>query len=94
MGEITSDLTAAETFDADRAMLMKKELFRPLVVLGTEGLAEALTRKKVAEDSMLLLLEREGRGVGPAHARDDLPSCGAGRVGRETVRCDVLSALL
>jgi hypothetical protein len=63
MGEITSDLTAAETFDADRAMLMKKELFRPLVVLGTEGLAEALTRKKVAEDSMLLLLEREGEAL-------------------------------
>ena len=32
MGEFTSEVTAAATFDADRAMLMKRELFRPLAV--------------------------------------------------------------
>ena len=32
MEEMTGEVTAAATFDADRAMLMKRELFRPLTV--------------------------------------------------------------
>ena len=63
MGEITSEVTAAATFDADRAMLMKRELFRPLAVQSTERLADALTRKRVAADTPLLLLERDGEAL-------------------------------
>ena len=63
MGEITSEVTAAATFDAERAMLMKRELFRPLTVERTERLADALARRKVAADTQLLLLERDGEAL-------------------------------
>jgi hypothetical protein len=63
MEEMTGGMTAAATFDADRAMLIKRDLFRPLAVRGTERLADALTRKKVAADTSLLLLERGGEAL-------------------------------
>ena len=63
MEEITSEVTAATTFDAERAMLMKRELFRPLTVERTERLADALARRKVAADTLLLLLERDGEAL-------------------------------
>ena len=63
MEEITGEMSAAATFDAERAMLMKRELFRPLTVERTERLADALARRKVAADTQLLLLEREGEAL-------------------------------
>ena len=63
MEEITSEVSAAATFDAERAMLMKRELFRPLTVERTERLADALARRKVAADTQLLLLERDGEAL-------------------------------
>ena len=63
MEEITGEMSAAATFDAERAMLMKRELFRPLTVQRTERLADALTRKRVAADTPLLLLERDGEAL-------------------------------
>ena len=63
MEEITSEVSAAATFDAERAMLMKRELFRPLTVERTERLADALALRKVAADTQLLLLERDGEAL-------------------------------
>jgi hypothetical protein len=63
MGEITSEVTAATTFDAKRAILSKRDMFRPLAVQRTEPLADALTRKKVSADTPLLLLERDGAAL-------------------------------
>ncbi len=63
MEEITGEMSAAATFDAGRAMLMKRELFRPLTVERTERLADALARRKVATDTQLLLLERDGAAL-------------------------------
>ena len=94
MEEMTGEMTAAATFDADRAMLMKRELFRPLAVQSTERLADALTRKKGGSGHAAASAGTGWRGIGPAHTPDDLPPCGAGRVERDTVSCDLLSALL
>ena len=63
MEEITSEATASATFDAKRAILSKRDMFRPLAVQRTERLADALTRKKLSADTQLLLLERDGAAL-------------------------------
>jgi hypothetical protein len=63
MEEITSEVTAATTFDAKRAILSKRDMFRPLAVQRTERLADAMARKKVSADTPLLLLERDGAAL-------------------------------
>ena len=63
MEEHASELTAAVTFDAKRAMLSKRDMFRPLAVQRTEGLADALSSKKVRADTPVLVLERDGAAL-------------------------------
>ena len=63
MEEHASELTAAVTFDAKRAMLSKRDMFRPLAVQRTEGLADALSGKKVRADTPVLVLERDGAAL-------------------------------
>ena len=58
-----TELTAAATFDAKRAVLSKRDMFRPLVVQRTEGLAAALDSKKVHTETPLLVLERDGAAL-------------------------------
>ena len=58
-----SELTAAATFDAKRAILSKRDMFRPLAVGRTEGLADALRGKKVRAETPVLVLEREGEAL-------------------------------
>ena len=59
MEEIISEVTAAATFDANRAILSRKDLFRPLPVQRTERLANTLAGEKVKADAPLLLLEQD-----------------------------------
>ena len=63
MEAFTSELTGAATFDAKRAILSKRDMFRPLAVQRTEGLADALRRKKVRGETPLLVLERDGAAL-------------------------------
>lgn len=63
MGEITDELTEATTFDAKRAVLSKRDMFRPLAVQQTEALADAMARKQVRSETPLLLLERDGAAL-------------------------------
>lgn len=63
MEENATELTAPTSFDVKRALLGKKDMFRPLHVQRTARLADALNRKKVAVDSPLLLLERDGAAL-------------------------------
>lgn len=63
MGEITDELTEATTFDAKRAVLSKRDMFRPLAVQQTEALADAMARKQVRPETPLLLLERDGAAL-------------------------------
>ena len=63
MEAYTSELTGAATFDAKRAFLSKRDMFRPLAVQRTEGLADALRRKKVGGETPLLVLERDGAAL-------------------------------
>ncbi|MXY95252.1 MAG: hypothetical protein F4047_06975 [Caldilineaceae bacterium SB0670_bin_27] len=58
-----SELTAAATFDAKRAILSKRDMFRPLAVQRTEGLAGALSSKKVRAETPLLVLDRNGAAL-------------------------------
>ena len=58
-----SELTAAATFDAKRAILSKRDMFRPLAVQRTEGLAGALSSKKVRAETPLLVLNRNGAAL-------------------------------
>lgn len=58
-----SEQTAAMTFDAKRAILSKRDMFRPLAVQRTEGLADALRRKKVRAETPVLVLERDGAAL-------------------------------
>jgi len=59
----SSELTAAATFDAKRAILSKRDMFRPLAVQRTEGLAGALSSKKVRAETPLLVLDRNGAAL-------------------------------
>ena len=61
--EANATVTTAPAFDAERAVLSKRDLFRPLAVQRTERLADALTRKKLSVDTRLLLLERDGAAL-------------------------------
>ncbi len=63
MEAYTSELTGAATFDAKRAFLSKRDMFRPLVVQRTERLADALGSKKVRGETALLVLERDGAAL-------------------------------
>ncbi len=63
MGEITNELTATTTFDAKRAILSKRDMFRPIAVQRTEALADGVNRKQVRPETPLLLLEREGAAL-------------------------------
>ena len=63
MEEITSEVTAAATFDAKQAILGKRDMFRPLAVQRTEPLAEMISRKRVSADTPLLLLERDSAAL-------------------------------
>jgi len=63
MGEITDELTAATTFDAKRAILSKRDMFRPLAVQRTEALADAVAHRQVRPETPLLLLERDGAAL-------------------------------
>lgn len=58
-----SELTAAAAFDAKRAILSKRDMFRPLAVQRTEGLAGALSSKKVRAETPLLVLDRNGTAL-------------------------------
>ncbi|MDE0143730.1 MAG: hypothetical protein OXI80_12885 [Caldilineaceae bacterium] len=58
-----SELTAAATFDAKRAILSKRDMFRPLAVQRTEGLAGALSSRKVRAETPLLVLDRNGAAL-------------------------------
>jgi len=58
-----TELTAAAAFDAQRAVLSKRDMFRPLAVQRTEGLADALSGKKVRAETPLLVLERDGAAL-------------------------------
>ena len=59
MEATTTELTGAATFDAKRAILSKRDMFRPLAVQRTERLADALSGKRVRGETPLLVLERE-----------------------------------
>lgn len=59
----TTELTAAATFDAKRAILSKRDMFRPLAVGRTERLADALGGKKVRGETPVLVLVREGEAL-------------------------------
>lgn len=63
MGGYPTELTAAATFDAKRAILNKRDMFRPLAVQRTEGLADALSSKKVRAETPVLVLERDGAAL-------------------------------
>lgn len=63
MEATTTVLTGAATFDAKRAILRKRDMFRPLAVQGTERLADALSGKRVHGETPLLVLEREGAAL-------------------------------
>ena len=63
MGGYPTELTAAATFDAKRAILNKQDMFRPLAVQRTEGLADALSSKKVRAETPVLVLERDGAAL-------------------------------
>ncbi|MCZ0938074.1 MAG: hypothetical protein OXJ55_05535 [Caldilineaceae bacterium] len=63
MDAYPSELTAAATFDAKRAILSKRDMFRPLAVGRTEGLADALSGKKVRAETPVLVLVREGEAL-------------------------------
>ena len=63
MEAYTSELTGAATFDAKRAFLSKRDMFRPLAVQRTERLADALGSKKVRGETALLVLERDGAAL-------------------------------
>jgi len=63
MGEITDELTAATTFDAKRAILSKRDMFRPLAVQRTEALADSVAHRQVRPETPLLLLERDGAAL-------------------------------
>ena len=58
-----TELTAAAAFDAKRAILSKRDMFRPLAVGRTEGLADALRGKKVRGETPVLVLERDGKAL-------------------------------
>lgn len=58
-----SELTGAATFDAKRAILSKRDMFRPLAVQRTEGLAGALSSRKVRAETPLLVLDRNGAAL-------------------------------
>lgn len=58
-----NELTAAATFDAKRAILSKRDMFRPLAVQRTERLADALRGKKVRGETPVLVLERDGKAL-------------------------------
>ena len=58
-----TELTAAATFDAKRAILSRRDMFRPLAVQRTEGLAEALSGRKVRPQTPLLVLDRDGAAL-------------------------------
>ena len=63
MEATTTEQTGAATFDAKRAILSKRDMFRPLAVQRTDGLADALSRNMVREETALLVLERDGAAL-------------------------------
>ena len=61
MEATTTKLTGAAIFDAKRAILSKRDMFRPLAVQRTERLADTLSGKSVRGETPLL--EREGAAL-------------------------------
>ena len=58
-----TELTAAATFDAKRAILSKRDMFRPLAVGRTERLADALSGNTMRGETPVLVLDREGAAL-------------------------------
>ena len=63
MEATTTELTGAATFEPKRAILSKRDMFRPLAVQRTERLADALSSKKVRAETPVLVLERDGAAL-------------------------------
>lgn len=63
MEERTAEMTAAASFEAERAILSKRDMFPPLTLGRTEPLNGALNRKRVRPSTPLLLLERDGAAL-------------------------------
>ncbi len=63
MEATTTELTGAATFDAKRAILHQRDMFRPLAVQHTERLDDALSGRVVRGETPLLVLERDGAAL-------------------------------
>ena len=94
MEATTTEQTGAATFDAKRAILSKRDMFRPLAVQRTDAAGRRIEQQDMVREETAAAGSGAGRcGAYSAHQPDDLSPCCAGRVERETLSCYFLSAV-